>query len=169
MSITAAQAHILLTLLHENTHHLSRLNELLEQERQCIETSDHQGLIALLDQKENLLDIIHQTENKLLQSLAQCGYALPFKQWINADGLARLAEQIPEALKNTFIQAWTNLKMTLMETSRLNGINRHVVEYSKYGVDHLLNILRGSQAHPVLYQASGRLSGSNDSHTLASA
>ena len=170
MSPISACAQLFIEALQRNTKYLLNLNQLLEQERQLIEISNHSGLIELLEQKETLLDAIQEAEQNLLQLLNKCGYKTPLKKAIaSTDTFSQLAVQLPEALQVSFTQAWTALKTTLAETNQLNVINRRLVEYSKYSVDHLLGILRGSQPNPVLYQANGRYDGPSEYHSLAKA
>lgn len=169
MSPLDAYAQLLIETMQKNTHHLSSLNQILDQERQLIETSDHKGLIALLEHKEELIESIHQTEQQLLQLLNKYGYKTHFRQAISSDNFVQLASQLPAPLQAAFTQSWTELKTLLIETRQLNSINRRVVEYSKYSVDHLLGILRGSQTHPALYQSNGRYDDFNEHHSLAKA
>ena len=145
MSVVIDNIPLLIKVLRNNTQLLVKLNQLLLQERQFIKRSDHQGIAVLLEKKRTLLDTIQQAERSLFKSFI-----------FSADTLTELTANLPEALKTSFMAARLQLKNTLLETQQLNKINRQIVAYSQYSLDHLLNILRGGQPQQTLYQADGK-------------
>jgi flagellar biosynthesis/type III secretory pathway chaperone len=150
------------SLLGRQRDALKRMLEILEQEYHALEIND-------------LKQFDEAVGNKQLQTTALEGLDRELTQLFSAaaDGHGRKTIEsfiqgcADGPVKSRLQAVWDELLQTLQRCHEQNRINNRVVESSKIQIRQALDILRGDNAIPRLYSASGRENGHNPGNSLA--
>lgn len=148
-------------MIAQDTNATEQLKNLLLQERELLEQREHDGLPAIVEQKDQLLDALAHNAKQRQQLLQSLGLKTTAQSW--DDLLSAHSALAP------LRESWKSLTASFSECQRLNDINGKMIARSKQTLGNLLNILRGQVAAPQLYTQSGVTTGSAGSHTLAKA
>lgn len=148
-------------MIAQDTNATHQLKALLLQERELLEQREHEGLPAIIERKDQLLDILGQSARQRQQLLQSLGLKTDSQSW--DDLLSAHAALTP------LRESWRTLTEAFSECQRLNEINGKMISRSKQTLGNLLNILRGQVATPQLYTQSGSTAGTSARHTLAKA
>ena len=150
-------------LLAQDFANLDKLQTLLEQERQALETRQHEQLPTLIEAKTQALDALAEA-------------AALRRQWLRAAGMSPDQEHWQEWLKDypqgsDLANAWQDITERMDACRQLNEINGKVMGRAQQALGRLLGLLRGQKArtHTQLYDERGQASGKGDSQTLVKA
>ena len=150
-------------LLAQDSANLDKLQALLEEERQALETRQHDQLPTLIDAKTQALDALAET-------------AALRRHWLRAAGMSPDQRHWQQWLKNypqgaNLADAWQDITERMDACRQLNEINGKVMGRAQQALGRLLGLLRGQEArtHTQLYDQRGQASGKGDSQTLVKA
>lgn len=148
-------------MLATDSKAINELRELLQQERQLLEKRELQGLQAIIDRKDTLLNQLRFSAKQREQVLLAAGLSTDLAGWeefLLRDGATRFL--IPE---------WQNITQVFLDCQRANEINGKMIGRSKQTLNHLLNLLRGQVAPPTLYNQKGAAAHYNNSYSVTKA
>lgn len=150
-------------LLAQDSTNLDKLQTLLEEERQALETRQHDQLPALIEAKTQALDALAET-------------AALRRQWLRAAGMEPNQEHWQKWLQDypqgaDLAKAWQDITQRMDACRQLNEINGKVMGRAQQALGRLLGLLRGQEArtNTQLYDQRGQASGKGDSQTLVKA
>jgi len=127
------------------------LHQLLKQESEALSQAELEPLPALQQQKKTLLkQLQHQSQQRL--------------SWMTEQQLPHSAACIerPEfATRDDIISTWQQLADSYERNQRLSEVLSELVLAARKRTLDQLNILRGKQNDPHLYNATGKTSGLN--------
>lgn len=158
MSLDISQ---LTTMVARDSAAISRLKDLLEQERELFETRKLDSLQAIVDEKTLLIDQLNQ-HAQIRQSILQ-RLNLP----LTAEGWDLFLQRDSQTLGMR--SDWKKITADFVECQKLNEINGKMIARSRQTLSQLLNLLRGQVAAPSLYTAKGNQAQASSSYTLAKA
>jgi flagella synthesis protein FlgN len=148
-------------MIAQDMNATEQLKSLLLQERELLEKREHDGLPAIIDQKDQLLDALAQNARQRQQLLQNLGLKATAQSWEEL--------LVAHTALSPLRDSWKALTQAFGECQRLNEVNGKMIARSKQTLGNLLNILRGQVAAPQLYTQSGSTTGNVSSHTLAKA
>ncbi len=157
-------------LLDTDLENARNLNELLREERSCLETRDVKALDDILARKAALLADMERNDRARREQLEEAGFAA------NREGLQDYCQQIArqqEALgredSNRLSETCEILFQELSICQELTEINGTIVSRSRNNNSRVLDILRGRSDEADTYSESGDQGGQRDSRPLGSA
>jgi len=148
-------------MLATDSKAILELKTLLNQERELLEKRELQGLQAIVDRKDVLLQQLRFSAKQREQILTAAGLTTDLAGWdafLLRDGSTRFL--IPE---------WQKITQVFIECQKANEINGKMISRSKQTLNHLLNLLRGQVAPPTLYNQKGTSTHYNNSYSVTKA
>lgn len=144
-------ANTLSELIHSDLEHFGTLHELLAEERQILGHRDFDAFRTLLEEKNALLRKLEAHHNQRTQVLTTLG--LP------PDGAG--VEAFLDANADTSAQAeWRTLQSLIQQCREQNEINARITHRARATNRQLLDIIRGGDDVPALYNPRGEANGS---------
>ena len=140
---------------------VSRLKNLLIQERQLLESRKHEELQQLVDEKTALLEGLGQHAQMRQRLLKLLNLPQTAEGWDLF--LQRNVQTLP------LREGWKAIIVEFSECQTLNDINGKMIARSRQTLNHILSLLRGQVASPSLYNAYGAATQQNTSYTVAKA
>jgi len=150
-------------LLAQDSTNLDKLQALLEQERQALETRQHDQLPALIEAKTQALDALAETAALRRQWLHAAGISPNQKHW------RQWLTDYPQGAE--LANAWQDITERMDACRQLNEINGKIMSRAQQALGRLLGLLRGQEArtNTQLYDERGQASGRGNSQTLVKA
>jgi flagella synthesis protein FlgN len=157
----SANPQLVREMLNRDLHAAQRLQALLSEERELLQTRNHEALAALISEKNEHLALLegHAKERAaLLQALQVDDNAASWQEFLASDDALR--ELIP---------LWQQLQSEVSQCNELNNLNGKLVARSQQTLKRLLDLVRGKTQSAGLYDSSGSATNSASSNTLTRA
>lgn len=150
-------------MLAQDSINLDKLQAFLEEERQALETRQHEQLPRLIEAKTQVLDALAETSalrRQWLRAADMTPDQTHWHQWLN---------QYPQS--SELADAWQHISERMESCRQLNDINGKVMGRAQQALGRLLGLLRGQEArtNTQLYDQRGQASGEGNSQTLVKA
>ncbi len=151
----------LLELLETDISTSEQLMELLEQEFAALNERKLEQLQQLLDKKQPLLAQLNNNAGQRSTLLRQQGFSA------DAQGFAQLASQ--SAAGPQLKQLHDSLNKLIERCQNANMRNGRLIRTNQLSVNSALNIIRGGNNEPSLYDKSGSTANKNSLRTFTKA
>lgn len=138
---------VLRAMLEQDASLIEQLQILLEQERELLESRQHEPLEALIEAKNPILEQLGEHSRQRQNWLQHAQLSTDHQGW-----LTLLAAN---PANETLIEPWQNLTERFLACQELNEINGKIIGRSRQTLGQLLSILRGQSGGPQLYNAQG--------------
>lgn len=138
---------VLRAMLEQDISLIDQLQTLLEQERELLESRQHQPLQALIDAKHPILEQLGEHSRQRQHWLQQAQLSSDHEGWVTLLGANPASEVL--------IEPWQRLSERFEACQELNEINGKIIGRSRQTLGQLLTILRGQSGGPQLYNAQG--------------
>jgi flagella synthesis protein FlgN len=131
--------------LKQQQQHLELLENLLLQEKSIIEQNRAEDLLAVTEQKQQLLSTIEALDNQLSQN-----------------------EQLPQLKTEPAIAELLQTIQTILQRCKdLNAVNGQLIQHSQLAVERLKNsLLENRQKNSMTYDAKGKTHGGPSSMNI---
>ena len=136
----------------------SQLAELLERERQALETRNYDQFQHLIGEK-----------NQLVSQLEANGKQR--QQWIQSSGMSDERDALEQARQHNpaLANLWETLADQWRQCQHNNAVNERVAQRTRLAVSQLLDTLRGQNGQQRLYTANGNAAESGSGNTITRA
>jgi len=128
---------------------IERLDQALSEERSVLGQRDVERLATVVKHKCELLDALERNSKERRGLLASHNVApteAGFKQYLAT---------LPAAIAGTLETHWNNVELKLEQCRDANLVNGKILQRSRQQVQALLEIMRGQDNSPRLYNDSG--------------
>ena len=146
--------------LEDDTRQLQALRQLLEQEKELLQTNQIEALTGVNVEKSALLGRIRDSARQKIHLLVEVG----FRPDQGDPSVFVKSLGLPEVTS-----AWDSAHDALLACQQVNEVNSRVVTHLQRRIGRLADIMRGRTQQPKLYGSSGRETSLGGSHVLASA
>jgi flagella synthesis protein FlgN len=157
------QAQILIQALQQSQEAFGQLQQLLEQEQQCLKQNDRKALSAVVQEKSQALQAAQQSEQQLIALLNQ------LKCPLELAAMENLLALVPPRFKTIISNQWTRLSEAMRQCQRLNQVNGKVIARIRMGLASVVSTLKGQEPSTQIYQASGIQNTKGGSRLIAQA
>lgn len=137
-----------------------QLLQLLQQERQALESRDREALQRTLEAKLNPMQILERNAQQRAQLLTGNGYSNNNSGWLRF---------LADRKQHRLIPRWQQVTDLVKQGKEANEINGKLIARSRQTLEKVLSLLRGQTNTPSLYTNAGKTSNQTLSHTLIKA
>lgn len=154
------KAESLLPIVQADLGYTQTLLQLLQEERRLLEQRQHEALPELIGQKDQLLQKLHDNEQRRKNFLQQLGMGDARNAW---------KEVVEGTGDNNLIRLWQQLQQALSECRVCNEINGRMIGRGQQSLGRIVSLLRGQINTPQLYNNKGATQGGGLGNKIISA
>ena len=162
-NVSPKQAQQLLQTLEHALGLSTRLNSMLEEEKNLLVERQYSAYQLALKDKTQLLVQLDQADHDRRKLMGAMGF--------NPDrnGFQDFLQLVPASWRDKFSATWDQLVDSMNDCSRQNQVNGKILAHSQVAVERLMLIIRGTGPQPSTYKSDGRRSLGASQRVLATA
>ena len=158
MSSTHRQ--IMSALIQKDKATITQLKHTLQQECEALKTRAHSELPRLIEEKNQFLQSLEHSSGQRAQILKASSLPTTKEAW----------EQLLVDVADQEIQdEWQWIQSEFKQCHSMNEVNGKLISRSRNTLGHLVNILKGQESTPDLYNQSGTRQPNSGAYTMVKA
>jgi flagella synthesis protein FlgN len=158
MSSTHQQ--LISALIQQDIDTINRLKSTLQDECDALKSRQHSKLTDLLSEKTRLLKALELSSSKRAQILTASSLPPSKTAW----------EQLLQDYTDSETRAqWVWIQQEFQVCHDMNAVNGKLIARSRSTLGHLVNVLRGQDSAPDLYNQSGSKQPNGGAYTMVKA
>jgi len=147
-------------LIEKDKATIAQLKQTLQQESEALKTRAHSELPRLIEEKNQWLQALEHSSGQRAQILKASSLPTTKEAWE-----ALLVDVGDQQIQND----WQSVQTEFKQCHTMNEVNGKLISRSRNTLGHLVNLLKGQDSTPELYNQSGGRQANSGAYTMVKA